>query len=99
MIAPDVPLMVIGYVPGTAVPVITDRVEVQVPELGSQDAGVSVIVAPAGGADLVRLTVAEEVPVVLVTVIVELGGLLPWITEPELGAAANEKLNRQRSGE
>lgn len=96
-IVPDVPLMVIGYIPGRAVPVITERVEAQVPALGSQDAGVSVIVAPAGGADLVRLTVADDVPVVLVTVIVELGGLLPWIMEAELGAAAKEKLNKQRS--
>jgi len=96
-IVPEVPVIVIVYVPGTAVPVTMDIVEAQVPALGLQDAGLSVIVAPAGGADLVSATAAEEVPAAFVTVIVEFGGLMPGSTEPELGEADKEKLNRQTS--
>jgi hypothetical protein len=88
VVLPDVPVMVIAYVPGV-VDDATVKVAVDVPAPVMED-GLKPTVTPEGWPDAVSV-IAESKPPLTVLVIVALPEL-PWSTETEVGEADSEKL-------
>ena len=88
VVLPDVPVMVIAYVPGVVdEPMVKVAVEVPVPVM---EDGLNPTVTPEGAPEAVRVT-AESNPPLTVLVIVDVPEL-PCSTLTEVGDAESEKL-------